>query len=728
MDEILKLIDQNQHRIAFDRVVEVIKNDPNNKNNCKNVFSFVLNNLGSDLLARNEIEEIFSCFEVALSLFPSNSSILNELGVILQKLDKVNDSFNCFQQSFDADRTNLKAYQNLQNIINQVERWHFHMLNDHLRNDAYKQALEKFTKDGKHHTVLDIGSGTGLLSLYAALCGELVDVTSCERNETMVEISKDVYRENSMENRIKVISKMSQDLKIGQDIPEKVSLIVTETLDSGVFGEGILQTLIHAKKHLLQDVIGKIIPNKVKIYITGYQSKTLASSKHLLNDNFYEYIFLENYRFIAKKVEPYDGEFVENIRDFRLVTDTKEALEVNFNDLDSMVNHFKGKTTGKCQLVSDVSDDYLDGFVVWFKLFLDENDPENFITSAPNSDSCWNQAIFKLDKRIFLGKQQELNITVTAKDGTLELQHDLISRKNQIYYEFDSSVIRFLNDEDFLNELEISVSTVLKNFGADELLDVLDFLPFPYIGLLLMKEKRLKSLCCKKTDEKIIRIIAKKNCIDDLLITFVESPYDLLEEDESSRKFDLIIVSPFDPLGDLDNLQICEISTLQGALKPNGIMIPHKIHLFGELINCDWLVNACQVTDENVKAFKIDKFINKYATELHLDLDCYLNYNKLTEDFKIADIYLDDELHESNVKVLIRNTNLPIHAIFYFFKIQFTSKSAECFSTKRKVSPSSSDSYIKRAAYILRKELSNDSSHVNINFLQNNGIFKCDVN
>lgn len=31
----------------------------------------------------------------------------------------------------------------------------------------------------------------------------------------------------------------------------RVSLVVTETVDAGLFGEGIIETLIHAWKHLL---------------------------------------------------------------------------------------------------------------------------------------------------------------------------------------------------------------------------------------------------------------------------------------------------------------------------------------------------------------------------------------------------------------------------------------------------------------------------------------------
>lgn len=43
-----------------------------------------------------------------------------------------------------------------------VDRWHLPMLNDASRNAAFKSAITRAVKDG-YHTVLDIGSGTGLL-------------------------------------------------------------------------------------------------------------------------------------------------------------------------------------------------------------------------------------------------------------------------------------------------------------------------------------------------------------------------------------------------------------------------------------------------------------------------------------------------------------------------------------------------------------------------------------
>ena len=63
-----------------------------------------------------------------------------------------------------ADQESLVAKENLRVLFDRmVQRWHFHMLNDIQRNSAYSKAIHLAVKALSHCTVLDIGSGTGIL-------------------------------------------------------------------------------------------------------------------------------------------------------------------------------------------------------------------------------------------------------------------------------------------------------------------------------------------------------------------------------------------------------------------------------------------------------------------------------------------------------------------------------------------------------------------------------------
>lgn len=92
------------------------------------------------------------------------------------------------------------------------------MLNDKQRNNAFEQAIRKKIDQG-YETVLDVGTGTGLLSLYAKDAGA-TKVYACECSEIMTLIAREVFESNNARD-IKLIPKISFDLKIPTDIPER---------------------------------------------------------------------------------------------------------------------------------------------------------------------------------------------------------------------------------------------------------------------------------------------------------------------------------------------------------------------------------------------------------------------------------------------------------------------------------------------------------------------------
>jgi len=99
-----------------------------------------------------------------------------------------------------------------------VDRWHFTMLNNKWRNNAFEQAIRKRINQG-YDTVLDVGTGTGLLSLYAKDAGAK-KIYACECSDVMTLIAKQVFESNNATD-IKLIPKLSFDLKIPMDIPER---------------------------------------------------------------------------------------------------------------------------------------------------------------------------------------------------------------------------------------------------------------------------------------------------------------------------------------------------------------------------------------------------------------------------------------------------------------------------------------------------------------------------
>ena len=77
------------------------------------------------------------------------------------------------------------------------------MIRDKVRTEAYKKAMEQNKHLFKGKTVLDIGTGTGILSLFAAQCG--AKKVYAVDNADIAYFAKEIVKKNDPKGVIKVI-------------------------------------------------------------------------------------------------------------------------------------------------------------------------------------------------------------------------------------------------------------------------------------------------------------------------------------------------------------------------------------------------------------------------------------------------------------------------------------------------------------------------------------------
>ena len=116
------------------------------------------------------------------------------------------------------------------------------MLHDKDRNDVYERALQlsihNFQKvHGRDPIVLDIGTGTGLLAMFAARHGAEF-VLGCEMFDTMASIAESVIETNNLSGLINVIS--AKSTSIDSLSPVRPDILVSELLDSALLGESCM--------------------------------------------------------------------------------------------------------------------------------------------------------------------------------------------------------------------------------------------------------------------------------------------------------------------------------------------------------------------------------------------------------------------------------------------------------------------------------------------------------
>ncbi|XP_037423854.1 protein arginine N-methyltransferase 7-like [Triticum dicoccoides] len=130
------------------------------------------------------------------------------------------------------------------------------MLNDAARNRAYRRAIDAAVSDPSAR-VLDIGAGTGLLSMMSARALGAVggegrgSVSACESYLPMGKLTRKVLRANGMENKVKLFHKRSDELEVGVELDSRADVLVSEIIDSELLGEGLIPTLQQAHDSLL---------------------------------------------------------------------------------------------------------------------------------------------------------------------------------------------------------------------------------------------------------------------------------------------------------------------------------------------------------------------------------------------------------------------------------------------------------------------------------------------
>jgi type II protein arginine methyltransferase len=206
------------------------------------------NNFGAALSRLGESDAAIAAFQRALNVDSNYADALNNLGVLYRDIGRHQEAIETLRRAIALKPELAQAKSNLRSAYRDVvPAWHFAMMDDRHRNDAYEAAIRRAVRGRR---VLDIGTGAGLLAMMAARHGAK-SVTSCEAVGLIAERAREIMARNGFADRITVIPKRSTELVIGNDMPERAQVLITETFSSGLLNEGVLATVEHAFQRLL---------------------------------------------------------------------------------------------------------------------------------------------------------------------------------------------------------------------------------------------------------------------------------------------------------------------------------------------------------------------------------------------------------------------------------------------------------------------------------------------
>ena len=141
--------------------------------------------------------------------------------------------------------------------------WHFVIVRDARRNQAYEAALRRaVTPDSR---VLEIGTGSGLLAMMAARAGAR-EVIACEANPAIAQTAREIIARNGFADRIRIVAKHSTSLDVEADLGGPADVLVSEIVSNDLIGEAVLPTLEDAVRRLVKPGAA-VIPGRGRIRV-----------------------------------------------------------------------------------------------------------------------------------------------------------------------------------------------------------------------------------------------------------------------------------------------------------------------------------------------------------------------------------------------------------------------------------------------------------------------------
>ncbi|GAB5354625.1 hypothetical protein AAMO2058_000134900 [Amorphochlora amoebiformis] len=161
---------------------------------------------------------------------------------------------------------------------------HQDMLKDEVRTETYRDAILEMSDFIKGKAVLDVGCGTGILSLFAKQAGARV-VYAVDASD-MAKYAERIAKANGAEGVIKVIKGKMEEV----DLPEGVDVIISEWMGYFLVYESMLDSVFFARDKWLKPG-GKILPDRATLYISaftwpGYIKQNLGFWQNVYNFDF----------------------------------------------------------------------------------------------------------------------------------------------------------------------------------------------------------------------------------------------------------------------------------------------------------------------------------------------------------------------------------------------------------------------------------------------------------
>ncbi|KAI0182145.1 S-adenosyl-L-methionine-dependent methyltransferase [Hypoxylon sp. FL1284] len=279
---------------------------------------------------------------------------------------------------------------------------HETMLKDTVRTDAYRD----FIYNNKHlfagKTVLDIGCGTGILSMFCARAGA-AKVFAVDASDIVDRAQENVFR-NGLSDVVTCVRGRIEEVALPGGV-EQVDVIVSEWMGYCLLFEAMLPSVLHARDRYLRPG-GLLVPSHANLWLAP------VADQEYVADNIHFWRDVYGFDMRAMQSGIYDDarvlQWASSLPPFSSSSDNTTTSANNSNGSDTIVgppSAFKlldlytvtaadlsfTAPFASGPLVRDV--DALDGFLVWFDMFFapTRDDGRHAVDVAATADA-WARA------------------------------------------------------------------------------------------------------------------------------------------------------------------------------------------------------------------------------------------------------------------------------------------------------------------------------------------------
>ncbi|KAI8799668.1 S-adenosyl-L-methionine-dependent methyltransferase [Cladochytrium replicatum] len=261
---------------------------------------------------------------------------------------------------------------------------HEEMLKDEVRTVSYRRSIYENQHLFKGKVVLDVGCGTGILSMFAAKAGAKlvigVDMSS------IIDHAKVIVKDNGFEGKIVLLKGKMEEVVLPV---EKVDIIISEWMGYCLLYESMLNTVLYARDRYLVPG-GLIMPDTAIMYMAAIEDGDYKDEKI----GFWDSVYGFNMSHIKKLAlrEP----LVDTVDNKAVVTTSHP-----FRTIDLATVTVEDLTFSVPFRIVATRDDFIHAFICYFDIrFGACHKPVKFSTGPHAQYTHWKQTVFYLDDAI----------------------------------------------------------------------------------------------------------------------------------------------------------------------------------------------------------------------------------------------------------------------------------------------------------------------------------------